>query len=198
MKADSLHRLNRFGLSLKEYQICIQLNEKDRELYSNHIKDAKKQINWLIMANKTGNSNVNACKQTKDEFTNSTADTNDQNHDEKSTETTVDDNMVEFNKLSVVDGIDEIMAQIIQIEQMIFYDNYNSTNKVAVKHHLSVVQNELANTRMKCTTVDEMTSINKPKKTQPRLDKSIQVDCNNSARNDLISQLDKLNKEIKI
>ena len=51
VKAKSLYKLNRFDLSLKEYQICLKLNEKDPKLGRSNIKDIKEQIR--VLTNKT-------------------------------------------------------------------------------------------------------------------------------------------------
>ena len=103
---------------------------------------------------------------------------------------------MDFNKLSVMDGIDEIMAQIIQIEQMVSYQQDNSDNQYMTQmiRHLSIVQCKLENTKIKCATTDQATT----------LDKSVQVDFHNSASNEtykkdhnnLQSQLVKLNKKM--
>ena len=78
-----------------------------------------------------------------------------------------------FVELSIIDGIDEIMAQIIQIEQIIDDNN----NKQTIKKQLSIVENKLSNIRTKCSKTG-MDSV-----------------CNSI--NDLKSNLDKLSKEIK-
>ena len=59
----------------------------------------------------------------------------------------MDESIVKFNELSIIDGIDEILAHIIEIEQMI--DNKNS-----VKNRLLIVQKKLKNTRTKCNKRD--------------------------------------------
>ena len=100
-------------------------------------------------------------------------------NDEKSMETTIHQTIVKFDELSIVDGIDEIIAQIVEIDQMILEDendnNYNKTN-TKIKHHLSIVRDKLKKTKMSCDlTMNEVkskdTSIS-----QQTSDKCIQVD----------------------
>ena len=121
-KAKSLYFLNKFDLSLKEYQTCLKLNEKEAKLFSNQVKEAKERIRVL--------TNQIYQASTKKE------------NDEKAKETN-EDIMSEFNKLSTNDGINEIMAQIMQVTEMI--------DDTSAKNHLSIVQNKLENTRIKCT-----------------------------------------------
>ena len=128
-------------------------------------------------------------------------------NDEKSTETTdLDTIIIGFNKLSIIDGIDEIMAQIVEIEQMISLeqeqdpdnvDNYNQ-KYVEIKHHLSIVQCKLKNTRIKCNWMSKVTN-------EQTINKCVQVDFSNPFRNEtckinpnnLQSQLIALNKKIE-
>ena len=112
----------------------------------------------------------------------------------------MDESIVKFNELSIIDGIDEILAHIIEIEQMI--DNKNS-----VKNRLLIVQKKLKNTRTKCNKRDINICKNNTqtsnKHTLPN-DASTTADAiiaNNKTHsrdcNSLQLKLDQLNKEIK-
>ena len=133
MKAVSLYKLNKFELSLEEYQKCLKFNEKDGNLLPFHVKDAQKQIDELT--NKTGKrSGMNSQKR--------------ESNDEKSDATNIasDLNVSKFDQLSIIEGIDDIMKHIIQIEEMVHDNN--------IKQSLSIVQKKLTSTRTKCKAMD--------------------------------------------
>ena len=159
-KAQSLYFLNRYDLSLKEYQMCLKLHQNDSKLKEKQIKHAKKQIN--LLTKKMSEENETDLAASEHQF------------DEKSREA-MDEDLSSFFQLSIIDGIDEIMAQIFEIEEKIS-DNGDNIN---IKKQLSVVRNKLRNTRIKYDNETE-----KLKNKQSNV-------------NDLWLQLEQLNKGIK-
>ena len=87
-------------------------------------------------------------------------------NDAKTTEILIVDDMYKFNQLSIADGIDEIVTQLINIEQIIDDNNSNNNNNnnsnnfdstiKSIKHHLSVVQNQLRSTQTKCNEITQL------------------------------------------
>ena len=125
VKAISLFKLNKFNKSLTEFEICVKLNEEDGKLQPRRIKFAQENITWLrhkIVV------------------------------DEEKTEIAVDQSIAKFCQLSIVEGIDEIIAQIVQIDQMIVDAN--------VKKNLSQLQRKLENTRSKCDKIEKIENTN--------------------------------------
>ena len=62
----------------------------------------------------------------------------------------MNENVSTFAELSIVEGIDEIMAEMIQIEGLVDDNDLDDDLKNRIKQSLSVVQKKLTDTRMKC------------------------------------------------
>ena len=179
VKAQSLHFLDKFDLSLKEYQKCLELNEKDKILSSREIKYVQKQIS--VLKNPMGTQN--------------TAGKTDVENDKKQSET--------GDKLSIIEGIDEIIAQIIQIEEIIDSTNMNinGINKKTIKKHLSNVQNRLNYTRAKCNKIDKKdVAMDTYKSLKLKLDKlNAEIQNNNKkSQLSLLIELKKLEQETSV
>ena len=184
MKAKSLYKLDRFDESLNEYQISLSLNENDAMLPPNDLKKARKMI--ILLTKKIDEEKISQVssrrKNNTDEKTQERqlqSETMQNSNDEKG----MDENMVEFNQLSIVDGIDEIMAQMIQIEQIID-DDMNDKSETNVKKQLLIVQNKLRSLRRKCNDKEKILVNHNENHDQNVVD-------------ELRSRLDKLSKEIK-
>ena len=170
-KAQSFSKLNKFDLSLKEYQTCLQLNETYGGLHSNRVKYAKEQIATLTI--KTGKEMIS--EKTK-------------NDDEKS-DTNI--NLSKFDELSIIEGIDDIMAEIIQIEVIVDDNNLDKGLKNNIKQCLSVVQKKLTSVRTKCDVTDE-TKTGLSVKSERAQEKNSKCECN-----DLRLQVEKLKEEMQ-
>ena len=161
MKAEALYKLSRFDESLEEYQMSLKLNENDYDvkLPPEEIKYVQKQID--LLTNKIGNQNISQGKKNDDcksltkarETTSLKPDIN----DEKGI-IVIDESTFQFGRMSIMDQIDEILAQMIQIEEIIDEnDNGNDTmNKRKLKKHLLDVQNKLIQVRTKCNKNDTL------------------------------------------
>ena len=168
-KAQSLYKLNRFDLSLKEYHTCLQLHSNDLKMNQSEIKDAKNQID--LLTKKIGKKNQNGLAAPEHEF------------DEKSiARETMDEDLNKFCQLSITDAIDEIIAQIFEIEEKI-----SDNGDINIKRQLSSVCNKLRNTRIKCNEKEDLQN-------RESIKASAVDGCN---VNDLWSQLEQLNKQIE-
>ena len=170
-KAESLSKLNKCDLSLKEYQTCLKLNKNDGMLYSNFVKTAKEQIATL-----TSKLKIEMIPQQRE------------NEDEKS-EANI--NASKFDELSIIEGIDEIMAEIIQIEGIVDDNNFDKGLKNNIKQCLSIVYKKLTSTRTKCDVTDKIKKSLTVKSEQAQ-DNSSKFDCN-----DLRLQVEKLKEEMQ-
>ena len=152
-KARSLYKLNRFEESLTEYQLCLKLDENGAQLSPNETKYVQKQIDLLI--NRVGNQSISQTKQNHDSEsltkTREATPVKPDSNDEKGMLVT-EENISKFGRMSIMDQIDEILAQMIQIEEIIDEnDNGNiPMNKRKIKEHLLDVQNKLGEVRAKC------------------------------------------------
>ena len=153
MKAYTLLQLNRFHESLTEYEMCLKLNQNDAILSSQEIKYVQKQID--LLTNKVGNQNIPQAKQNHEarEATPQKPDSN--AYDEKEMLVT-DEGTLQFGQMSIMDQIDEILAQMIQIEEIVDENNNGNDhmNKRKIKAHLLDVQNKLGKVRTKCNKSD--------------------------------------------
>ena len=102
-------------------------------------------------------------------------------------------NMSQFSKLSIIDGIDEAIAHMIQIEQ-ILDDNSDNNGKRKIKNHVSLVKNKLSDTRGKCTNYNMLHEL-KDIKTQSTLDNG--NDTDRYGYDNLKLKLKKLSEKIK-
>ena len=186
MKAESLYKLNRLDESLKEYQMCMKFNENDAKLSAKAIEKVQKQID--LLTNKVGNQNISQGKQNHncESLAKATGATplKPNSHDEKEM-LWIEESMSKFGGMSIMDQIDEILAQMIQIEEIIDEnDNSNdSMNKRKVKEHLLDVQNKLGKVRTECN------------KNETSKNTEMQQPAAN-VNNDLKLQLAKLNTQI--
>ena len=141
MKAKSLFKLKRYDLSLKEYEKCLQLHAKDGRMTLKYINDAKEHIHSMSSKIATDDDQSRPLPHDHDQK---------QQQDEKTSGT---ESMSTFSHLSIIDAMDEIIAQIMQIDQLI-NDSVGNINidKKNVQHHLSQVTSKLRMTRTKCAS----------------------------------------------
>ena len=149
VKASSLYKLNRFDESLKEYQLCLKLNENDAKLSPREITYVKEQIS--LLTNKVGNQNISQAKQESLTKATKVAPLKPESNDEKEM-LVIDESTLQFGTMSIMDQIDEISAQMIEIEEFVDENDDGNAlmNKKKIKEHLLDVQNKLSKVRTTC------------------------------------------------
>ena len=214
IKAHSLCKLNRFDESLKEFETCLGLDETHGKLSPEEVKRAKQEI--IVLKNKIGakgkfifeakyNDKLSTrmkkrdTKLARDLNTHATVKNWNEKDDEKQSQI-VDDHMLNFNQLSIIDGIDEIMAQIAQIEEIVNKNGNVKSNidshGTAIRNDLKMVQTKLRITRGKC---DQLLNL---KQSEQKIDNYDSVKHKDWKVNVLIDnlqcQLDSFNKNNRL